>query len=721
MLSHAKGNFEMKNIKIGTRTVLALLLPLIGLLVFSGITVMDKYRTATQMDKVLELAEVAPVISALVHEMQKERGGSAVFISSKGAKFVKELPDQRKLTDDKYAALSSTFSAFDAASFGQSLAAKISDAESALKDLEGIRGGISGLQITVPKMAGYYTPTIGKLLVVVEEMGLLSTDVHVTNLISAYTSFLQGKERAGIERAMGAAGFGSGKFAPSIYQKFLKLIAMQDTFFSRFNISATQDLQAAFKSTMQGADVDEVARLRKIAIDSPATGSLENIESGYWFAAITKKIELMKSVEDKITSSLQATAAEIEDASHSAFLIMSGVVTVLVLVTVVFALFVITSITRPIQGMTTAMNTLAAGNLETEVEGADRQDEIGSMAVAVQVFKDGMIERKHMREEAEKRAIEVHAEEERQREAEHQREIQEQEAEEQRKRDAEEQQRIIMNNMADEFENSVGDVITAVSGAATQMLASSSQMTSTADQTNERSLTVATASEQASANVETVASAAEELSASINEISRQVSESSTLAANAVKEAQTSHDAVQGLVVSSKQIGEVVELITDIAEQTNLLALNATIEAARAGEAGKGFAVVAAEVKNLANQTARATEQIGGQITEIQNATEGAATAIEGITTTIGRVDEIATTIASAVEEQSAATNEIARNVEQASRGTSEVSSNIASVTEAAKETGQAAVEIKGAAQELSNHSETLKSKVDDFLGTVRAA
>jgi methyl-accepting chemotaxis protein len=350
------------------------------------------------------------------------------------------------------------------------------------------------------------------------------------------------------------------------------------------------------------------------------------------------------------------------------------------------------SITNPIARMTDSMGVLADGNLDAEIPAQDRSDEIGEMAAAVQVFKENAIRVKEM--EAEQL--------------------------EQEKR-TEDEKRRMMNQMADDFQASVGGVVQTVSSASTELQSSAQSMTAISEQTSSQATAVAAASEEASTNVQTVASAAEELSSSISEISRQVSQSTEIAGTAVGAAEQADEMVQGLAMSAQKIGEVVALITDIADQTNLLALNATIEAARAGEAGKGFAVVASEVKNLANQTAKATEEISSQISGIQSATQDSVQAIQGITKTIGEISEIAGAIAAAVEEQGAATSEIARNVEQAAAGTGEVSSNIGGVTQAAGEAGQSATQVLNAANELSEQSELLKSEVDKFMTQVRNA
>jgi methyl-accepting chemotaxis protein len=349
-------------------------------------------------------------------------------------------------------------------------------------------------------------------------------------------------------------------------------------------------------------------------------------------------------------------------------------------------------ITRPVRAMTDAMTRLAGGDVGVEIPARENTDEIGEMAKAVQAFKDNMIETERLRAEREEQT-----------------------------RRGEEQQRQAMLAMADGFEMAVGDIVRDVNSQATQLQAAAQSMSATAEETERQSTAVAAASEQASTNVQTVASAAEELSSSIAEIGRQVASSSDITARAVEDTRRTNEQIQGLAEAAQSIGDVIKLISDIASQTDLLALNATIEAARAGDAGKGFAVVAAEVKSLANQTAKATEEIRGKIAEMQVATSRSVDAVQEIGQTIARINEIATTIASAVEEQGAATQEIARNVQQASAGTTEVSTNIVGVTKAANDTGVASTQVLGTAGELAQQSEALRSQVESFLGNIRAA
>ncbi len=370
------------------------------------------------------------------------------------------------------------------------------------------------------------------------------------------------------------------------------------------------------------------------------------------------------------------------------FMLLGGSLAMLLVFSVGWA--VARRITDPIARMTTAMGALASGDLKTAVPALGRLDEIGDMAQAVQVFKDNAQRMDLLQRE-----------------------------QEDMKQRAEKERQAAMHALADSFESNIRGVVTGVSSAAEQMKATAQTMARAAAATSQQSTAAASAAETASGNVQAVASAADALAASISEISHQVSRSAEIAGNAVAEAERTNQMVQGLADAASKIGEVVNLINDIASQTNLLALNATIEAARAGEAGKGFAVVANEVKHLASQTGKATDEIGGQISAVQSATEQAVQAIQGIAQIIGQIDQIANTIATAVEEQGATTQEIARSVQAAATGTRDVTGNISGVTSTAGETGQAAADVLTAAEGLSRQSDMLRRQVDDFLSSIR--
>jgi methyl-accepting chemotaxis protein len=350
------------------------------------------------------------------------------------------------------------------------------------------------------------------------------------------------------------------------------------------------------------------------------------------------------------------------------------------------------SISRPLNLLGARMKALADGMLDGDIPGVGRGDEVGKMAATVQVFKDNAVRVK---------------------------ELEKAEAATRERTTAE--RRTAMEGLASDFERSVNGIVRSVSSAATGMQTTAQSMTATASDASARAATVSAASQSASSNVSTVASAAEELSSSVEEISRQVTRSSEIASKAVGDAERTNATVQVLSTGAEKIGEVVKLIHSIAAQTNLLALNATIEAARAGESGRGFAVVASEVKALANQTAKATEEISAQVAAMQQSTSDAVAAINGITQTIAQMSEITVSISSAIEEQGAATREIARNIQSVAAGSSEISAHIGGVTSAASATGTAASDVLANARELDNQSGMLRSAVDGFLAKVRAA
>ncbi|ACA20845.1 methyl-accepting chemotaxis sensory transducer [Methylobacterium sp. 4-46] len=387
-----------------------------------------------------------------------------------------------------------------------------------------------------------------------------------------------------------------------------------------------------------------------------------------------------------------AAGQAVREAQTSAARTMMAVSAVSVLLACGAMAFSFLGVSRPIERMTAAMGRLAAGDAATEVPYRHRRDEIGAMAGALQVFRDNLIRSRALEEET---AL--------------------------ARASAEEQRRAGMRQMADGFEAAVGGIVAQLSGSAATLQTTADAMTATAGVTASQSSNVAVAAEQAASNVNTVAAAAEELGTSVEEIGRQVQGATHLARAAVQEADLTTQLVQALSQAASRIGDMVGLITSIASQTNLLALNATIEAARAGAAGRGFAVVAAEVKELASQTAKATEEISAQIGQIQAATGQAVSAIGTITDRIREINEVGAGIAAAVEEQGAATREIVRNVAQAAAGTSEVTVNIAGVAGAAGETGTAAKEVLTAASALSQQAEHLGQEVAHFLSTVRAA
>jgi methyl-accepting chemotaxis protein len=440
------------------------------------------------------------------------------------------------------------------------------------------------------------------------------------------------------------------------------------------------------KSGKDGGNIFDLRQKELVAAKTGANVLTENRALAHEFEKEAASLE---------TRSETAAAAAVRDSeaeiSQGRIILISLALVSLVTALAIGWYYVGRGVVRRLVRLQNSMKSIAAGDLSVEIATAG-SDEIADMAGALQVFKGNMVESSRLRAERAEAEKHMHA-----------------------------QRRAEMRKLADEFETAVGEIVEMVSSASTELEASATSLTRTAEQTQQLSSRVEAASEEASSNVRSVATATEEMSASISEISRQVQESNRIAGEAVSQAQVTDTRINELSKAALRIGDVVNLITTIAEQTNLLALNATIEAARAGESGRGFAVVAQEVKALAAQTASATNEISSQIAGMQVATQESVLAIKQIGTTISRISEIAATIASSVDQQGGATQEIARNVEQAALGTSEVATNIVDVNNGARETGSASAQVLASAQSLSGESNRLKLEVGKFLDTVRAA
>jgi methyl-accepting chemotaxis protein len=681
----------LAKLKISARLGIAVLLPILIIIALAGYNIALKWETRSEMAQLGPLADGVAKLSRFVHELQRERGASAVFVGSKGAQMRAELPGQRKRTDEQRQIAAASMTALGATATGEFKDA-LRKAETAVSSLDGRRREIDGMTITAPASSAYFTETIATLLTVTNEIAKVAGQGNVSMAVSAYVSFLQGKERAGQERAFAAGGVSAGRFELANYARVLGLVAAQDVYFNTFQAMATPGQREVFTRTMAGNVTDTVLKMRETILAGGLSGDLKGLDGKSWFDGTTARIDLLKTVEDRVAADLTALTERTYNDATRALIVLVSVLVAAFLVSLSLVFVMARSITRPIGHLCVAMNDLAAGNTARDVPGLNRRDEIGEMAAAVGVFKDNMLEAERLRAEQSGN---------------------EQRAAAQRKAD--------MHKLADEFQAAVGAIVDTVSSASTELEAAAGTLTRTAEVTQELSGTVAAASEQASANVQSVASSTEEMTSSVNEISRQVQESSKIAVEAVRQAQQTDVRINQLSQAAGRIGDVVKLITAIAEQTNLLALNATIEAARAGEAGRGFAVVASEVKQLASQTAKATDEISTQIAGMQTATQDSVAAIKEIGGTIGRISEIASTIAAAVEEQGAATQEIARNVGEAAKGTQQVAANITDVNRGAGETGSASAQVLSSAQSLSSESNHLKAEVEKFLMTVRAA
>lgn len=678
-------------LKIRRLILLLVMVPVIAMSYFAVQQVNKEVNKNAAMSNLAEFINLSVNLSNLVHEQQKERGATAVFLGNKGKKFGPELAAQRTDTNYMRTQLSNYLQQFTATEHSQALMTSLNALTAEIAKLDNIRAQVDAVSISTADAIAYFTNLNAQNIKFIDFIGNQSVDATITSRFIAYTSFLQSKERAGIERAVASGQVAAGKFSDGTYNKFKRLIIVQDTYMKVFLTQATPSQIELHNQIMSSATVATVNQMREVIIAGGLAGEFNGLTGAEWFGAITKKINLLKNIENYLSSTLLSAIADLEAESITNIWIAGGTTLFCLVLVVLLSFFIIRTITTSFSLIISRMDSLAAGDIEVDLPEVS-DTEIGQMIKSVQVFKDSAIEKKQLEEN------------------------QQQEAQR-----AEQDKREMMNNLADDFESNLGTIVETVVQASQNLEATAETMSSISKLTNDNAAGVASASDAASTSVQSVAAASEEMSHSIAEITNQVSSATDASKLAVEEVSKTSAEMKILASTVDKIGGVVSLISNIAEQTNLLALNATIESARAGDAGRGFAVVASEVKDLASRTSTATEEITQHINEIEKVTKQALTSMTGIEDAINKVEDISSSISQAMIEQGAATTEISENAQQAARGTSEVSQNISEVTTASDKTNLASNEVMNSAGELIDQSSLLKSEIEKFTKQVRSA
>ncbi len=679
---------------IWSRIAIVCLIPLLAFTGFAGKDLLEKRLRLQSADAASALVEVAPLISGLVHELQKERGASVGFIASQGKMFADTLRNQRPVTDAALGRWRARMATFDRSALGAKLGRSLDDAEVALGTLAGTRSAVDTLALAPPKAADYFTAAIAHLLDSVESTGDLSEDVGILRQSMAFSAFVTRKEFAGQERAAGAQGFSAGGFAPDVYRNFLRLTVLQEAQAKIFADNALPQQLTEVEAALKGRVADELARLRTLGQAAPFdAAAIRGVSGQQWFDAASANIDLLKTQEDRLAGDLLIASRTVADEARWGFWRVVAIFLVLLAVTAVLATIVAFSITRPIAALVATMTELAGGRSDIAVEGAERKDEIGTMARAVLVFRDAAVEKERL--EAQAAQQRQAAEEQRAR------------AEEERYRNAEAQAAAAKEQagavaalaaglaglaegdltvrldqgftagyqrIKDDFNSTIARLEETISGIGR----STGEVANAAAEISTSTTDLSQRTEEQAASLEETSASMEEIAATVKQNANNALQAREFAAGTRAAADRGGtvvaqavEAMSRIAESSHKISDIIGVIDEIARQTNLLALNAAVEAARAGEAGRGFAVVAAEVRSLAQRSAQAAKDINTLITNSSTeVAEGvdlvnrAGGSLAEIVEQIKRVADIVADIANASAEQATGLDQINKALAQ---------------------------------------------------------
>ncbi|MEI6558943.1 MAG: nitrate- and nitrite sensing domain-containing protein [Rhodospirillaceae bacterium] len=664
----------MDNLTVRLRILNALALPVLSLILLTGLVVLDKYQAATVADRVVFLADLASNLGRCIHELQKERGLSAGFVGSRGASYRPELTAQRARSDEARLKLDHALTGPGAGFSRPETVARIREGLGALAPRRAV---IDQLTIPASEVITAYTDLIASLLLGASDLTQVGASPEISGLTSAYLHLLLGKEQAGQERATGNMALTSNTITPRLFSRLVELSAAQDTNFKAFERLAPATLGAALGEVRRSSG--QVETMRAAFEHYLSAGTALGFTAPEWFKATTARIDRLKEVEDLVARTLLGLAGSQRHTAFETLTTTASVVGLVLLITAILVMLTVRGLSRRLGDLTEIMRRLAAGDTGVMVTGVQFRGEIGAMCRAVQFFKDNLLETERLRAE----------------------QIRHQE-------EAEAQKQLALEAMASRIERESRDAVEQVAEKTRVMDTNAEEMASSATEVADGAREVAGHAEQTMTSTQSVTGASEQLSEAMTAIGTQIGSSKAVIAGAVTISEEAQSAIASLSASVGRIGEVTKLIDNIAKKTNLLALNATIEAARAGAAGRGFAVVASEVKSLAHQTSMSTREISDLIADIKSGTSAAVSAVQKITGAIGNIDRTSHEIAVAMDAQSVAAREIASNVNLAFTAAMMVSYRMNDISEATAQSGDRAAEVRQAATDVAGRIEDLK-------------